>query len=143
MYAWSGVDNFSSNIASNSFLAFPINQGPYSVNVTVDGCVSANSSIDLTIINLYTFDDFEFPNVMTVNNDNINDTLDLESYFQTCQEFTYFLHDRWGNIVYKFSRGETPFTGNDNKGNPLMDGVYFYALLYEKGTKQGYFHLLR
>ena len=143
LYAWSGVDNFSSNIASNSFQAFPINQGPYSVNVTVDGCVSANSSIDLTIINLYTFDDFEFPNVMTVNNDNINDTLDLESYFQTCQEFTYFLHDRWGNIVYKFSRGETPFTGNDNKGNPLMDGVYFYALLYEKGTKQGYLHILR
>jgi len=143
LYAWSGVDNFSSNISSNSFQAFPINQGPYSVNVTVDGCVSANSSIDLTIINLYTFDDFEFPNVMTVNNDNINDTLDLESYFQTCQEFTCFLHDRWGNIVYKFSRGETPFIGDDNRGNPLMDGVYFYALLYEKGTKQGYFHLLR
>jgi gliding motility-associated-like protein len=97
----------------------------------------------LSIINLFTFDDFDFPNVISANNDNINDTLALESYFQTCQEFTFYLHDRWGNIVYEFSRGEEPFSGTDNKGNALMDGVYFYALRYEKGTKQGYLHILR
>jgi len=142
-YQWSGTNNFNSTTSSNSFSAFPNDQGIYDVNVTLNGCVSQNSSINLSIINLFTFDDFDFPNVISANNDNINDTLALESYFQTCQEFTFYLHDRWGNIVYEFSRGEEPFSGTDNKGNALMDGVYFYALRYEKGTKQGYLHILR
>jgi gliding motility-associated-like protein len=142
-YQWTGVNNFNSSSSSNSFSALPSDQGFYEVNVTLNGCVSQNSSTELTIINLYTFDDFDFPNVISANNDNINDSLDLESYFQTCQEFTFYLHDRWGNIIYQFSRGETPFTGVDNKGNILMDGVYFYALKYEKGSKQGFIHLLR
>ena len=142
-YQWTGVNNFNSTTSSNSFSALPVDQGIYEVNVTLNGCVSQNSSTELTIINLFTFDDFDFPNVITANNDNINDSLDLESYFQTCQEFTFYLHDRWGNVVYQFSRGEIPFSGDDNRGNPLMDGVYFYALMYEKGSKQGYIHLLR
>ncbi len=142
-YQWTGVNNFNSTTSSNSFSASPVDQGIYEVNVTLNGCVSPNSSTELTIINLYTFDDFDFPNVITANKDNINDSLDLESYFQTCQEFTFYLHDRWGNEVYQFSRGEIPFSGDDNRGNPLMDGIYFYALMYEKGSKQGYIHLLR
>jgi gliding motility-associated-like protein len=142
-YQWTGVNNFNSTTSSNSFSASPGDQGIYEVNVTLNGCVSQNSSTELTIINLYTFDDFDFPNVITANKDNINDSLDLESYFQTCQEFTFYLHDRWGNEVYQFSRGEIPFSGDDNKGNPLMDGIYFYALMYEKGSKQGFIHLLR
>ena len=141
-YQWNGVNTFNSTNSSNSFSAYPNDQGLYEVNVTVDGCTSLNSNVDLIILNLYTFDDFDFPNVLTPNNDNINDLLDLESYFQTCQEFTYYLHDRWGNIVFQFSRGETPFSGNDKNGNSLMDGVYFYALKYENGLKNGIIHLI-
>ncbi|MFM7668167.1 MAG: LamG-like jellyroll fold domain-containing protein [Bacteroidota bacterium] len=142
-YNWTGMNGFSSTSISNSMNAQITDMGFYFVTVMVNGCISPPSELELEILKTKTFDDFDFPNVISANNDNINDSLDLESYFQTCQEFTFFLHDRWGNVVYQFSRGETPFTGVDNKGNVLMDAVYFYALKYEKGTKQGFIHLLR
>jgi len=142
-FEWFGENNFTSTSLSNSFNAEIEDMGFYASTVTVNGCTSPPSEIELIISKIYTFDDFDFPNVITANNDNINDSLNLESYFQTCQEFTFFLHDRWGHVVYQFSRGEIPFSGDDNKENPLMDGAYLFALKYEKGTKLGYIHLIR
>jgi len=109
----------------------------------VNGCESPLSEIELDINKLYTFDDFDFPNVITANGDGINDTLDLESYFQTCQQFTFSLFDRWGTLVYEYSNGGLPFAGKSMNSDDLMDGVYFYKLVYDEGTKNGYIHIIR
>jgi gliding motility-associated-like protein len=141
-YNWTGMNGFSSTSISNSLNAQINDMGIYAATVTVNGCESPPSEIVLDITKIYTFDDFEFPNVITANADGINDTLDLESYFQTCQEFTFSLFDRWGVLVYEYSNGGLPFVGKSLNSDDLMDGVYFYKLTYEKGTKNGYIHLI-
>jgi gliding motility-associated-like protein len=81
--------------------------------------------------------------VLTPNNDQVNDVYDIENYFQTCQEFTLYILNRWGNIIYQQKNNDPPFEGIGLDGNEEEDGVYFYRLDYEKGTKSGFFHLIR
>jgi gliding motility-associated-like protein len=141
-FTWSGPSNFNSNNANNSFIAFPENQGVYEVNVMIDGCVSSSSYVNLSIINLSTIDDIDFPNVMTVNGDGVNDVLNVESYFQTCQEFKLSIFNRWGILVYEYSNGGSPFMGKSMNGEELKDGVYFYILSSKENIKNGYIHII-
>jgi gliding motility-associated-like protein len=142
-FDWSGPNNFSSSSVANTF-SFDIEDiGIYSSTVTVNGCESPISEIDLSILKIFTFDDFKFPNVITPNGDGINDNLDLENYFETCQEFTFYVLNRWGNLVYKQSNTGVPFEGLSLDTATLIDGVYFYKLSYEKGEKNGYIHVIR
>lgn len=142
-FAWSGPNNFASALDSFSFVATVPSMGDYFATVTVNGCESPVSQIELDILNIYTLDDFEFPNVFTPNNDNSNDVLELDDYFKTCQEYTMDIFDRWGNLIYtQISDGE-PFNGKTANGDDYQDGIYFYKLSYEKGEKNGFFHIVR
>ena len=140
-FTWSGPSNFYSNNASNSLIAYPENQGVYEVNVLIGGCISPNSYVDLSIINLSTIDDLDFPNVITVNGDGVNDELNIESYFQTCQEFKLSIFNRWGILVYEYSNGGSPFIGKSMTGEELNDGAYFYILSSKENIKNGYIHI--
>jgi gliding motility-associated-like protein len=142
-FAWTGPNNFSSALDSFSFAAFVPEMGDYLATVTVNGCESPASQIELDILNIYTLDDFEFPNVFTPNNDNSNDVLELDDYFKTCQEYSMYIFDRWGNLIYTQISGGEPFNGKTAKGDNYQDGVYFYKLSYEKGEKNGFFHIVR
>ena len=142
-FEWFGVNNFTSTSISNSFNAEIGDMGIYASTVTVNGCTSPLSEIELIINKIYTFDDFDFPNVLTPNGDGLNDVLDVESYFQTCQEFTLYIFNRVGNLVYEQSNGEPVFEGKYQNTDDMMDGVYIYKLVYEKGEKNGFIHLIR
>jgi gliding motility-associated-like protein len=142
-FTWSGPNNFASLSIDTLFNAFPINMGNYSATVTVNGCVSPSASIPVTITNIFSFEDFIFPNVITPDNDGINDKLDIQSYFYTCYEFELFIYNRWGNLVFSHKFNEDPFEGKTADGTELNDGVYFYKLVYDEGSKSGYFHIVR
>jgi gliding motility-associated-like protein len=142
-FEWFGENNFTSTALSNSFNAEIDDMGFYSSTVTVNGCTSPPSEIELIISKIYSFDDFEFPNVLTPNGDGLNDVIDLESYFQTCQEFTFYLFNRMGNLVYEQSNGDPVFEGKYQNSDNMMEGVYIYKLVYEKGEKNGFIHLIR
>ena len=142
-YNWLGVNGFSSTLASNSLNAEIVDMGIYSATVTVNGCISPPSELELEILKIKTFDDFDFPNVLTPNNDQVNDVYDIENYFKTCQEFTLYILNRWGNAIYQQKNNDPPFEGIGLDGNEEENGVYFYRLDYEKGTKSGLFHLIR
>lgn len=142
-FSWTGPNNFTSLSPDTLFSAFPINMGIYSATVTVNGCVSPSASIPVTITNIFSFEDFIFPNVITPDNDGINDELDIQSYFYTCFEFELFIYNRWGNLVYSHKFNEDPFEGKTADGTELSDGVYFYKLVYDEGSKSGFFHIVR
>jgi gliding motility-associated-like protein len=142
-FEWFGVNNFSSTSVSNSFNAEIDDMGFYSSTVTVNGCTSPLSEIELIIDKIYTFDDFDFPNVLTPNNDLVNDVYDIENYFKTCQVYTLYILNRWGNVIHQQKNYEPPFEGKGMDGSEVEDGVYMYRLDYEKGTKSGFFHLIR
>ena len=79
----------------------------------------------------------------TVNSDLVNNELDLKSYFMTCDEFTLYIFNRWGNLVWEQSQDSPFFRGVDKGGKDLEEGVYIYKLVFENFEKQGFIHVLR
>ena len=142
-YEWNGPNGFNLDTSDFIFEAYPENIGSYDVSVTVNGCVSPFTSIDLDIINIYSFEDADLPNVFTPNGNASNEVFDLQSYFKTCEPYEVFYFDRWGNVVYRHQQNETPFSGKSLDGSDLMDGVYMYKLVLESSQKQGFLHLIR
>ena len=142
-YSWTGPNGFSSSEESLIFPAYIEDMGTYSVMVTINGCESPVSYTELEIINIYSFNDFDFPNVLTPNGDGANDVFDLEAYFKTCNAYEIMYFDRWGNRVYRHKENEEPFSGKSFDGSDLMQGVYSYKLLFDEGMKHGFIHLIR
>jgi gliding motility-associated-like protein len=147
---WSGPLNFTSNLSANNLQMFVPMMGNYAAYQVSDaGCVSQTASISVMIQNIYSFDDFQFPNVITPNNDNVNDELDVDAFFQTCDSYTLSFFNRWGQLVYSHGPGGIPFSGRTQDGAELTDGVYFYKLEYfsggaqENGVKSGFIQVLR
>lgn len=142
-FTWSGPNNFVSLSQDTIFSALPLNMGIYTATVTVNGCISQTAYIPVTITNIFNFEDFLFPNIITPDGDGINDKLDIQSYFFTCYEFELFIYNRWGNLVFAHKFNEDPFEGKTADGNELSDGIYFYKLVFDEGSKSGYFHIVR
>ena len=146
---WVGPTNFTSEDFS---FTMPINvdqMGWYTAFLTSEyGCISDTSNIYASILYIYDFDDFEFPNVITPNGDGLNDELDLQTYFKTCENFTMYILNRWGNVVFEQTLNSTPFSGLTQEGLELEEGVYFYKLVVsdstdDKGVKSGFIHIIR
>jgi gliding motility-associated-like protein len=143
VYNWSGPQNFYS-VEPNVYFPVQIGQmGTYSATISVSGCFSSPSVIPVSITNIYNYEDFDFPNVITPNGDQYNDALDIESMFKSCQEYQLKVFNRWGNLVYIGKSFDLPFDGKDINGADLQDGVYFYLLNFDEKEKSGFIHLIR
>lgn len=142
--AWSGPNNFNSTLFDVTFPLDESGMGIYTAFVTSEyGCISDTSQIDATITYTMSFNDFDFPNVISANDDGTNDYLDLKSYFMTCDEFTLYIFNRWGNLVFEQGQNTAFFRGQDANGNDLEDGVYTYKLIFENYEKHGFIHVVR
>lgn len=142
-YSWTGPSNFN-HIGPDFQLALGFAQvGTYTVIASANGCSSPPVSFLPSILNVHSFEDFEFPNVLTADHDGINDVLNLSAYFQNCQQYTLVIINRWGQLVYEGSELSPEFDGLDKGGNDLNEGIYFYKLSSEGVEKSGFFHLLR
>lgn len=141
---WSGPNNFASTVFNVTFPLDESGMGIYTAFVTSEyGCISDTSQIDATITYTSSFNDFDFPNVVSANDDEINDFLDLKTYFHSCDAFTLYIFNRWGNLVWEQSQDSPFFRGQDKNGKDLEDGVYTYKLVFENYEKQGFIHVVR
>ncbi len=145
---WSGPNNFVSGEFSFSRPLEIADMGEYSAYIVSQyGCVSSPSTVSASIANIYGFDDFLFPNVITANNDGINDDLNVQAYFQTCDIFKITIVNRWGNVVYVQDNNTADFRGDTQEGKELKEGVYFYKLEYksplDEGVKHGFIHVVK
>ena len=141
---WTGPNNYTSTLFNSNFPLDENEMGIYTAFLTSEyGCISDTTQIDATITYTMTFDDFDFPNVITPNSDQVNNELDLKSYFMTCDEFTLYIFNRWGNLVWEQSQDSPFFRGVDKGGKDLEAGVYIYKLVFENFEKQGFIHVLR
>ena len=109
---------------------------------------SDTSNVLATIINIFDFDDFVFPNVLTANSDGTNDELNLFEYFKTCEEYTLYIFNRWGNKVFEQTLYSPQFKCETISGDILEEGVYFYKLIVrdaeeDKSVKHGYIHIVK
>jgi gliding motility-associated-like protein len=142
-FEWSGPQNFSSQGATVSFEVDAEDMGDYAVIAELNGCFSSPAYTSVSIINIFDFDDYDFPNVITPNGDGINDTLDINGYYKTCQEYNLLIYSRWGHLVYEQNISSIPFSGKSTGDIELLDGIYFYKLSFGDKTKSGFLHLIR
>ena len=66
------------------------------------------------------------PNIITTNNDDVNDCWDLSKY--AISDMDFVIYNRWGAPVYKSNRGDTKWCGVNQRGESLSDGTYFWIL---------------
>lgn len=67
------------------------------------------------------------PNIITPNNDLMNDELIIES--ANLIDYHFFVTNRWGNLLFD-TDNPTVFWDGKSNGNLVDDGVYYYVLKY-------------
>lgn len=141
-YQWYGPAGFSSQEPENELSLNLPQMGSYFGYYVLNSCPSDTSYVVLDITNIYGFDDFDFPNVISPNNDGINDELQIKEYFKTCQDFELSIYNRWGNKVFSQSYDSPDFAGHTPSGNVLAEGVYYFVLRINDVSKSGYIHVV-
>ncbi len=117
-YIWSTGETTSNIIATHA--------GTYWVQVNRHGCISSDT---LVVNPAYSAFNFTLPNIVTPNNDNINDFIDFSNYqFSSLQLDIY---NRWGNKIFESSDPAIVWRPTCD------DGSYYYVAQYkiECGTE--------
>jgi gliding motility-associated-like protein len=83
----------------------------------------------------------EFPNVISPNNDGINDLLEVKNLPENTE---VIILNRWGNVVFYTTNYQNNWDGKDDSGRVFVDGVYTYKFTTKTGkTGHGFVHLVR
>jgi gliding motility-associated-like protein len=100
-------------------------------NINLFDCTDTTTSI-LT---------FEFPNVISANDDGINDFFEIDNLPENTE---VIILNRWGNVVFSSANYQNNWEGKDNSGRALVDGVYTYTFTTVFGKRgHGFVHLVR
>jgi gliding motility-associated-like protein len=134
---WYISDSTFSTLNAN-FIYFLEGEYPVTLVITDDvtGCVDSLTQF-ITI-----FGEMTIPNVITMNNDQIND----EFFIKGLKENSYLvILNRWGNVVFETQNYQNDWNGIDIvSGNPVADGVYTYLIKSIDGSqKHGFIHVTR
>jgi gliding motility-associated-like protein len=85
--------------------------------------------------------DLSIPNVISPNDDAINDFLEIENLPENTE---LIILNRWGNVVFSSMDYQNNWKGADNSGNELADGVYTYKIKTQANNIfHGFIHLVR
>lgn len=115
-FNWIGPNGFSSN--QNPITITSGEKGIYSLTVTSNaGCATTK---EIEVIRTFC----EIPNVITPNNDGANDVLNLVGFGVKRIE----IFNRWGRIVYEKDNYANEWFGQNQQGEKLPDGTYFYLI---------------
>jgi gliding motility-associated-like protein len=119
--------------------------GDFNVTLTVTNDYPCAYVItkSITLIAEESLDEQTIPNVITPNSNGTNDVLNLDFWLDECLEYTMSIFNRWGNLVYEFSRYDTPFSGKDISDEDLSEGVYFYKLVSGMEVRHGHITVIR
>ncbi len=112
--------------------------GSYLVTLTeqdMNGCIGTSTQI------VVVYDELDIPNVITANNDNVNDNFEIAGLKPNTQ---VIILNRWGEVVFTSDNYLNDWGGKDASGQLLKDGVYTYSLVTQEGKKyHGFIHILR
>ena len=142
-FSWSPTSTLDNPNSINP-LANPINDTYYTLTATLNGCTASAGVLVYTDCGIV-----KIPNVFTPNNDGINDTFEVLTFF--VKTYHIEIYNRWGELVFTSDDEDTHWDGKIN-GNNAEDGTYYYMLqitgpegesLIEKSREHGSLTLLR
>jgi gliding motility-associated-like protein len=122
-YEWSIGNNF----LSNADTIYTELTGLYTLVATnFCGSVQDTSSLLVEIC--------EIPNVITPNGDGSNDVF-YTRYADNYADVNLIIYNRWGRVVFKTDAYQNNWSGQNMNGGKVADGVYYYVMIWDGGTK--------
>ena len=91
------------------------------------GCTYSTTE-QVLLQNALNIEGFYVPNVFSPNGDPYNNTFLIPSAVSACLNYEVDIFNRWGQLVYSMTPATAAFAGNDENGNPLPEGVYYYTM---------------
>lgn len=142
-YLWS-VPGILQN-SQSSFTTTFANGGMYNGTLILSTSNNCEYSIpfNFTITPQVELPELVIPNIITANNDGVNDEIVINPVFEECFEYELKIFNRWGNLVYTMKTSADAFKGFDEAGKELIEGTYFYHLISEQGEKHGFIAIVR
>jgi len=116
--------------------------------VCVENCptMCASAQVDIEI-NLSAGDTCIIPNLITPNDDNLNDVLILDCINTINENSKLMIYNQWGGLVFEASPYLNDWSGSydQNPDHPLPDGTYFYIFWKDtsKEPQKGFITLFR
>lgn len=141
-FLWDYADgNTGTGIHSTHAYAQP---GTYQVQFSVVTTANCTTSVTQPVqIDKAAGDIPKIPNIITANNDNTNDIIDMDAILGGCGKYEFKIFGRWGNVVHQQTQGGKPFAGKSNDGAWVTPGVYFYVLQTEGNKSSGTLTVIR
>ncbi|MBD3637806.1 MAG: gliding motility-associated C-terminal domain-containing protein [Crocinitomicaceae bacterium] len=104
-----------------------LTSGTYEVIITDDhGCTY---KVGMELVEPY---DLELPTAMTPNGDGKNDTYHIRG-LEAYPNNSFVVTNRWGNVVFEADDYTNDWTGVNNNGKDLPDGVYYVIVKINDG----------
>lgn len=135
IYSWTGPDAFTSSEQNpNITSAANSNEGTYTLSLSVAGCTSLPSTINVAV----GCEELHIPNGFSPNGDGVNDLFIIRGIDEyPSNQFEIF--NRWGNKVFGSSPYQNNWDGTSSEGvqvgsGNLPAGTYFYVLDLGDGT---------
>lgn len=118
------------------------------VAINKNGCVDTSCQVVI----VHDVPSLPQPNIFTPgangSGDGVNDVFTFQYLAEAIVEFECVIVDRWGIVMFEMDEITDSWNGDNTKGNPCNDGVYFYTYraVASNGTVfegQGNIHLVR
>ncbi|MBK5284978.1 MAG: gliding motility-associated C-terminal domain-containing protein, partial [Bacteroidia bacterium] len=142
--ALTNIWDFGDN--ASSFAIAPVHSysrfGSYSVSlITNPGSACADTATIPLKYDLSFVGNIFIPNAFTPNEDGTNDIFEVVGYYP-CDDFTFYIYNRWGELVYKTISGHISWDGT-YKGKFVEGGIYVYILKEKNKERIGSIAVLR
>jgi gliding motility-associated-like protein len=90
-----------------------------------DGC---GYQVESSSIGIYEQCRIVVPNIITPNGDGSNDLFKIKNS-EDYDRLELQIFNRWGNLIYENTDYQDDWSGIDQSGLPLTEGVYFYTVI--------------
>jgi gliding motility-associated-like protein len=142
-YQWYWNDTLVDGGTNPDFTA--TGNGSYYAQVTVNGGCKIKSNV-VTINSFFEPPVLEMPNIITPNNDGLNDFFNpIKKKGLTITQISIF--NRWGNVVHQENSPTVLWDGKSGNQR-VSDGVYYWVIEYEtsggeRKSEEGVLHVVR
>jgi len=138
---------WSTGETTKSILAYPRENGNYSVSVGLLGTQSVCSDTAYYTLFVERCNKFFIPSAFTPNGDGLNDKFGINGVFSNVENFNFYIYDRWGNLVFSTTDPNKWWDGT-KEGNAMIAGVYTFKVTIKEIFEEEYYltgsiHLIR